>query len=311
MEIAIARCQVIRLKKQSGLFVLRQLIIRHVLILVIMMFGILISRIGCHYLNHQKNNKMLEELFTEQRTEEWYAQRLGKFTASRFGDLMTNSRKKDEVLGATAVSYIYEKAAELLTGERKEIFGAALDWGTENEPICKAYFQETTGLTIEEMPFVSINDYSGASPDGFIGVLWTRGDSGIECIQGTAKLTIASADVLTLNTTPIEIVAAPGAGYATKEYGELIEIKCPYNTSNHLKTAFEGYIDPKYMWQMQGQMLATGASVCRFVSFDPRIKDERFKLIEIRVEQDLEMQEQLRERLEFANDYLSNLINQK
>lgn len=46
------------------------------------------------------------------------------------------------------------------------------------------------------------------------GVLWTRGDSGIECIQGTAKLTIASADVLTLNSTPIEIVAAPGAGYA-------------------------------------------------------------------------------------------------
>ena len=205
---------------------------------------------------------MLEELFTEQRTDEWHKQRMGKFTASRFGELMTNARKKDEVLGATAVSYIYEKAAELLTEERKEIFGAALDWGTENEPICKAYFQETTGLTIEEMPFVPINEYSGASPDGMVN-------------------------------------------------GELIEIKCPYNTSNHLKTAFEVYIDPKYMWQMQGQMLATGAVACRFVSFDPRIKDERFKLIEIRVEQDLEMQEQLRERLEFANDYLRNLINPK
>jgi putative phage-type endonuclease len=199
---------------------------------------------------------------SEQRSEEWFAARLGKFTASRFGDLMTNSRKKDEVLGATAVSYIYEKAAELLTGERKEIFGAALDWGTENEQVCKGYFEETTGLTIEEMPFVPINDYSGASPDGFI-----------------------------------------------KEYGELIEIKCPYNTANHLKTAFEGYIDPKYVWQMQGQMLATGALACRFVSFDPRIKDARFTLIEIRVEQDLKMQEQLRERLEFANDYLLNLLD--
>ena len=147
---------------------------------------------------------MLEELFTEQRTDEWHKQRMGKFTASRFGELMSNARKKDEVLGATAVSYIYEKAAELLTEERKEIFGAALDWGTENEPICKAYFQETTGLTIEEMPFVPINEYSGASPDGMVN-------------------------------------------------GELIEI---------------------------------------------------------RVEQDLEMQEQLRERLEFANDYLSKLLEQ-
>ena len=89
----------------------------------------------------------------QQRTEEWHEQRMGKFTASRFGDLMTNSRKKDEVLGATAVSYIYEKAAELLTGERKEIFGTALDWGNEYEPICKAYYSELKGVTIEEMPF--------------------------------------------------------------------------------------------------------------------------------------------------------------
>jgi uncharacterized OsmC-like protein len=64
------------------------------------------------------------------------------------------------------------------------------------------------------------------------------------------------------------------------------------------------------MWQMQGQMLATGALACRFISFDPRIKDERFKLIEIRVETDLEMQEQLRERLAFANDYLRKLLEQ-
>ena len=205
---------------------------------------------------------MLEELFTEQRTDEWHQLRMGKFTASRFGELMTNSRKKDEVFGQTAISYIYEKAAEILTGERKQLFGAALDWGNENEPICKAYYSELNGVTIEEMGFTLINDYSGASPDGMVD-------------------------------------------------GELIEIKCPYNTANHLKTAFEGYYDPKYVWQMQGQMLATGALACRFLSFDPRIKDERFKLIEIRVEADLEMQEKLRERLEFANDYLSNLLNIK
>jgi putative phage-type endonuclease len=212
-----------------------------------------------------KERKM-EDIFeaisdTQQRSEEWHEQRMGKFTASRFGDLMTNGRKKDEVLGQTAISYIYEKAAELLTGQRTEIFGKALDWGNEYEPICKAYYSELRGVTIEEMPFVEINDYSGASPDGMID-------------------------------------------------GELIEIKCPYNTANHLKTAFEGYIDPKYLWQMQGQMLATGATACRFISFDPRIKDERFKLIEIRVEADLEMQQQLRERLAFANDYLRKLLEQ-
>ena len=211
------------------------------------------------------NVRKMEEVMiydSLQRTDEWQAQRMGKFTASRFGDLMTSGRKKEEVLGQTALSYIYEKAAEILTGERTEAFCKALDWGNEYEPICKAYYSELKGVTIEEVGFTLINDYSGASPDGMVD-------------------------------------------------GELIEIKCPFNTANHLKTAFEGYIDPKYLWQMQGQMMATGALACRFISFDPRIKDERFRLIEIRVEADLEMQEQLRERLEFANDYLRNLLNSK
>jgi hypothetical protein len=112
------------------------------------------------------------------------------------------------------------------------------------------------------MPFVPINEYSGASPDGFI-----------------------------------------------KEYGELIEIKCPYNTANHLKTAFEGYIDPKVSVADARADAGDWSNGLSVHSFDPRIQDERFKLIEIRVEADLEMQEQLRERLAFANDYLRNLLN--
>ena len=70
------------------------------------------------------------------------------------------------------------------------------------------------------------------------GVLWTRGDSGIECIQGTAKLTIASADVLTLNSTPIEIVAAPGAGYAIEVLNAVVSINfntTPYATNIQLQ----------------------------------------------------------------------------
>jgi hypothetical protein len=63
------------------------------------------------------------------------------------------------------------------------------------------------------------------------GVLWTRGDSGIECIQGTAKLTIATADVLQLNTTPIEIVAAPGAGYAIEVISA--SMKMVYNSATY------------------------------------------------------------------------------
>jgi hypothetical protein len=61
------------------------------------------------------------------------------------------------------------------------------------------------------------------------GVLWTRGDSGIECIQGTAKLTIASADVLQLNTTPLTIVAAQGVGTAIEVISA--SVKVDFNTT--------------------------------------------------------------------------------
>ena len=38
------------------------------------------------------------------------------------------------------------------------------------------------------------------------GVLWSRDVNGINCLGGSVSLTIASADVLTLNSTPITIV---------------------------------------------------------------------------------------------------------
>lgn len=44
-------------------------------------------------------------------------------------------------------------------------------------------------------------------------VIWSRGDNGVFCIGGSAELTIASADVLTLNSTPLTIVSAV-SGYA-------------------------------------------------------------------------------------------------
>jgi len=62
------------------------------------------------------------------------------------------------------------------------------------------------------------------------GVLWTRGDSGIECIQGTAKLTISTADVLHLNTTPITIIGAV-SGYAIEVISA--SMKMVYNSATY------------------------------------------------------------------------------
>lgn len=81
------------------------------------------------------------------------------------------------------------------------------------------------------------------------GVLWTRGDSGIECIQGTAKLTIASADVLTLNTTPITIVAAQGAGTVIEVLSAFVSIDfntTAYATNVGLQVITSGADEPQF-----------------------------------------------------------------
>jgi len=58
------------------------------------------------------------------------------------------------------------------------------------------------------------------------GVLWSRDDSGVVCLGGSASLNIASADVLTLNTTPLTIVGAV-SGYAIEVVSASVKIDNP------------------------------------------------------------------------------------
>ena len=57
-------------------------------------------------------------------------------------------------------------------------------------------------------------------------------NSNAECVcVKSASLTIATADVLHLNTTPIEIVAAPGAGFAIEVLSA--SMKMVYNSATY------------------------------------------------------------------------------
>lgn len=75
-----------------------------------------------------------------------------------------------------------------------------------------------------------------------------------------------------------------------------IEIKCPWNTSVHLRTLMSGEMPDDYEWQVQGNMACAGALWWDFVSFDPRL-EEGLDLVVIRVERDDEMIRDLEERL--------------
>lgn len=118
-----------------------------------------------------------------QRTLDWYRARLGNITGSRVGELMKCPRGKKEGFSDTAMSYIYQLAAERsmnpaivadddLFGEYIEQANSttrAMRFGTEQEANARALYQRITGRRIVEVGSCrhrSIPHFA-SSPDGF------------------------------------------------------------------------------------------------------------------------------------------------
>jgi putative phage-type endonuclease len=103
----------------------------------------------------------------EQRSDEWFKARLGKATASRFNDVMARTRNG---YGAQRKNYMAELVTQRLTGNIPETFtSAAMQWGTDNEPLARLAYQLETGNEATETGFwVHEIIPAGASPDGFV-----------------------------------------------------------------------------------------------------------------------------------------------
>lgn len=105
----------------------------------------------------------------EQGTQEWFAARMGKVTASRVADVVAKTKTG---YGASRANYAGQLIAERLTGVVVEGFtNDAMRWGTENEPEARTAYQFATDCDVEQVGFVphpTITE-SGASPDGLIG----------------------------------------------------------------------------------------------------------------------------------------------
>jgi hypothetical protein len=170
-----------------------------------------------------------------QRTEDWYAARIGKATASRFRDAIatkkqTEKQKKDNLPGdpmQAQLDYLTELVVERLTGQRVQKFAtAAMQWGEDCEPAARAAYERTTGISVEETGFICHDTLlAGCSPDGLV------------------------------------------------DWDGLIEIKCPYNSAVHIETLLRG-MPAEHIPQIQGQLWITGRQWCDFVSYDPRMPVE-------------------------------------
>lgn len=103
------------------------------------------------------------------------------------------------------------------------------------------------------------------------GVLWSRDDNGVTCLGGSVALTIASADVLTLNTTPITIIGAV-SGYAIEVISASLKIDyntTAYATNTTLTLTTSGATAPQADNSIDATVARTGRFRNRYTSGEP------------------------------------------
>lgn len=104
-----------------------------------------------------------------QLTPEWFAVRWGVATASRFNDILSKTRGG---YAASRKNYLAELLIERLTPPPTEDNGyknAAMQFGTDNEPVARLAYELETGNTVKEAFFEKHPTLeAGASPDGYI-----------------------------------------------------------------------------------------------------------------------------------------------
>lgn len=110
----------------------------------------------------------------EQRTHDWLMARCGCATGSRFKDVVARLKpKKGETIGAPAAArenYLIDVVSERLTGEPRQHFvNAAMQWGTDQEPIARDAYKARSGLQVDEVGFLRHATLAaGCSPDGIV-----------------------------------------------------------------------------------------------------------------------------------------------
>jgi putative phage-type endonuclease len=104
-----------------------------------------------------------------QGTDEWFEARIGKVTASRVADIIAQTKSG---YSASRDNYMAQLVCERLTGQKGESFtNAAMQWGTETEPLARAAYEAHKDLLVDEVGFIPHPRIlmAGASPDGLVG----------------------------------------------------------------------------------------------------------------------------------------------
>ena len=220
----------------------------------------------------------------EQRSLDWHRLRIGSFTGSKIGDLMKSGRKKEQIFGDTAMSYIFKVAAERMLNtvfvndaelfgqyiEQQQVYSKAIIWGQEQEDNAK-------DLLMKKNPEWELADVSS-------------------CKHDTIPHFAASPDAIIYDRKKLMIgeIKCPSV-HTFVRY--LVEIK----DAESLKK-----VQPDYFYQIQSEMACTNAESGIFVAYCPWL----VKPIHIvPIERDEEAIKAIEERVVKANEIVEQIID--
>lgn len=221
----------------------------------------------------------------EQNTTQWMKDRCGCWNASAIGDLMSSGRKKDDLFGQTALSYIYAVASErdLINAYKEddylwEVYQSQVsfsnkytDWGHEQEPLAAEEYEKVTGRLCEETGRIlhpTIPNYA-ASPDRF-------------SYDGAEKMVVE--------------IKSPTPKTYMKYRNEIKD-------NETLKA-----VEPKYYYQIQSQLHCTGLKSADLVCFCPFLKHP---IHIVRITADKEVLKEIEFRISEAEKIIESILNNK
>ena len=101
----------------------------------------------------------------EQRSEEWFKQRLGHVTASRMSEALSKGT------GVTRDKYKMQLISERLTGQSEKSFSNGyMEWGTQQEKFARMRYECDTDCIVDAAEFYThpTIKWLGATPDGLL-----------------------------------------------------------------------------------------------------------------------------------------------
>lgn len=203
--------------------------------------------------------------------EHWDDFRKGFFTASEISKLMTEPKKKDEVLSEGAKTYIESRVCNLYSPQELKYYNPIIEHGKETEAIASMVIEKEIGD----------DSYKYCSPS-YLFLYDTEINLG------------GSPDAIMRNSI-IEIkcpLSKTHLKYMTLKTVEQFKKVCP-----------------EYYAQMQCNMFLTDKSVGIFASYDDRFYNPKHHLHLLEVPRDDEFIERMLEKVQHANNYRNFLIN--